>query len=58
MRLFISSVALLVNVTARICRYAPGAEKSSTKYTPANLCVLPEPADALQTVSIFYNLPS
>ncbi len=43
---FISSVALLVKVTANICLWLLGLEKSKFRYSPVRRCVLPDPADA------------
>lgn|SRR5574344_583502 len=51
MRSFISAVALLVKVTAKICRYARGLAISSLMYSTARVNVLPDPADALYTKS-------
>ena len=52
MRDFISSVALLVKVTARMLRYSDGAAKMILKYSSVKANVLPEPAEALQMSSI------
>ena len=47
MRDFISSVALLVNVMARIERYKAGRFKTSFRYSSTRVYVLPDPADDL-----------
>lgn len=49
--LFISSVALLVKVTARMCLNCPGLESIRRRYSCVRLNVLPEPADARITVN-------
>ena len=53
MRIFISSVALLVNVTARIFLKLRGLSINNLIYSTARVNVLPLPALALYTVNGF-----